>query len=240
MGTRQAGFTAILVVIVLISLCVPVTAYSGDAVGWYTQGNELLQSKNYTQAITAYSQAIVLEPAYFEAWNGEADALNRAAYTDDVFNQTMLVAALAASNKSISISPAYAQAWINRGQILYNIGLLYENQLHDVNTANEYYNDQLLAFNQAIAIDPNSDEAWFNKGFALGGMGRYDEAIAAFDKVQAINPEYPGLAYYINMATQLRDASTPVYVRYAGVIIGGVLVCAGIALWFFLIREKPE
>ncbi|MGB7788070.1 tetratricopeptide repeat protein [Methanoregula sp.] len=228
------------VFIVLLALVIPVSAYSSDAVSWYTQGNDLLQSKNYTQAVTAYDQAILLEPDYYEAWNGEADALNRAAHTADGFNQTGLNAALAASNKSLSISPAYAQGWINRGQILYNIGLLYENQIQDLNTANEYYNDQILAFDQAIEIDPNNDEAWFNKGFALGGMGRYDEAIAAFDKVQTINPEYPRLAYYRNMAVQLRDASTPFYVKYAGIILGSIILCAGIALWFFFLREKPE
>ena len=52
------------------------------------------------------------------------------------------------------------------------------------------------AYDKAIEIDPNNAEAWFNKGFALGGMGRYDEAIAAFDTVKTINPAYPRLAYY--------------------------------------------
>ena len=47
------------------------------------------------------------------------------------------------SNTSLSINPSYAQGWINHGQILYNIGLFYENQIHDIPTADKYYNDQI-------------------------------------------------------------------------------------------------
>ena len=240
MISRKAGFITLLCLFILISLCTPVTAYSDDAVKWYTEGNGLLQSKNYTDAIAAYDQAILIEPGYAEAWNGEADALNRVAHSDAGFNQTLLGAALAASNRSISISPGYTQAWINRGQILYNTGLWYENQARDVKTADVYYNDQLLAYEKAIEIDPSNTEAWFNKGFALGGLGRYDEAIAAFDKVQGINPAYPRIAYYRTMAVQLRDASTPFYIKYAGIIIGGIIVCAGVGLWYCYLRERSD
>jgi tetratricopeptide (TPR) repeat protein len=240
MAVKKSILIPLVVFLFLSALVIPVSAYSDQAIALYSQGNGLLQSKNYSEALTAYDQAILLEPGYFEAWNAKADALNRASLTDTGFNQTLLDAALAASNESINISPVYTKAWINRGQILYQIGLLYDNQFHDINTANEYYNDELLAYNQAIEIDPNNQEAWFNKGFALGGIGEYDEAIAAFDKLQTINPEYPRLAYYRNMAVQLRDASTPFYVKYAGILVGAVIVCAGIALWFFFLREKKE
>jgi len=202
------------------------------------QGNTLLQSGNYSAAVSAYDHAIFLEPGYYEAWNAKADALNRAAYSDARFNQTVLTGALAASNTSLSIDPVYTQGWINRGQILYNVGLFYENQVHDINTSDEYYNDELLAYNKAIEIDPNNADAWFNKGFALGGMERYDEAIAAFDKVQSINPQYPRIAYYRTMAEQLRDAATPFYIRYAFVIIAVIVVAAGAVLWFVAVREK--
>jgi tetratricopeptide (TPR) repeat protein len=202
------------------------------------QGNTLLQSGNYSAAVSAYDHAISLEPGYYEAWNAKADALNRAAYSDARFNQTVLTGALAASNTSLSIDPVYTQGWINRGQILYNVGLFYENQVHDINTSDEYYNDELLAYNKAIEIDPNNADAWFNKGFALGGMERYDEAIAAFDKVQSINPQYPRIAYYRTMAEQLRDAATPFYIRYAFVIIAVIVVAAGAVLWFVAVREK--
>jgi tetratricopeptide (TPR) repeat protein len=33
-------------------------------------------------------------------------------------------------------------------------------------------------------------EGWFNKGVALADLGKYDEAIRAFDKAIEINPQY--------------------------------------------------
>ncbi len=229
---------AVLAFFLLLAFCLPVSAYSGDASASYAQGNAFLKSGNYSEAVTAYNHAIALDPGYFEAWNAKADALNRAAKSDDHFNQTILSDALTASNTSLSINPAYVQGWINHGQILYQIGLFYENQAHDTNTANEYYNDQLSAYDKAINIDPNNAEAWFNKGFALGGLEKYDEAIAAFDNVRTISPEYPRLAYYRNMAVQLRDASTPFYIKNAFAIIAVIVVVAGALLWFVAVRKK--
>ena len=238
MDPHRLAEASILASFLLLAFCMPVSAYSSDASVWFTQGNALLQSGNYTEAVSAYDHAISLEPDYYEAWNGEADALNRAAYSDDRFNQPLLTDALTASNKSLSINPLYAQGWINHGQILYNIGLFYEKQVRDIHTADEYYNDQLSAYNKAIEIDPDNTEAWFNKGFALGGMERYDEAIAAFDKVQTIDPAYPRLAYYRNMAVQLRDAATPFYIKNAFAIIAVIIVAAGAVLWFVAVRKE--
>ena len=136
--------------------------------------------------------------------------------------------------------PDYTRGWINRGQILYNIGMVYEDQKGDLTTANEYYNQQLLAFDKAITLDPGNADAWFNKAFALAGLKRYDEAIAAFDKVKELNPDYPKLAQNRQIAVQLRDQATPVYVKYAPVLVGVAVVIVGILVWFVFLREKEE
>jgi protein O-GlcNAc transferase len=217
--------------LLLLVSVVPVSAYSSEAVAWYTQGNALLQSQNYTQAVSAYDQAIALEPRYFEAGNAKADALNR---------EGEFSAALAASDQALAANPDYAEGWINRGQILYNIGYVYEDQKNDLTTANEYYAKQLLAFEKAIELDPTNAEAWFNKAYALAGMKRYDEAISAFDQVRTLTPDYPNLAKNRQIAVQLRDATTPFYVHYAGIIIGIAGICAIILVWWFYLREKPE
>jgi tetratricopeptide (TPR) repeat protein len=181
---------------IITSLCIPVSAYSADATNLYNAGHTLTESRNYTEAIAAYRNAVALEPSYFEAWDGLADALNR----DRQFND-----ALAASNRSLGINPDYVKGWINRGQILYNIGYRYEDTAHDTAAADTLYAAQLAAFEKAIALDPNSAEAWFNKGYALAGMQRYDEAIAAFDQVRVIDPAYPNLQKNREIAVMLRD-----------------------------------
>ncbi len=152
-----------------------------------------------TGAIAVYTRAVTLEPAYFEAWNGMADALNR----NGQFNE-----ALAASNRSLEIHPAYVNGWINRGQILYNIGYRYEDVEHNMVKADALYAEQLQAFEKAVSLEPDNAEAWFNKGYALPGMKRYDEAIAAFDRVKVIDPSYPNLQKNREIAVQLRNKAT--------------------------------
>jgi tetratricopeptide (TPR) repeat protein len=187
---------ALIALFIITALCIPVGAYSADATNLYNAGRDRTGSGNYTEVITTYNNAIALEPSYFEAWDGLADALNR----DGQFND-----ALAASNRSLEINPDYVQGWINRGQILYNIGYRYEDAAHDTAAADTLYAEQLAAFEKAIALDPNNAEAWFNKGYALAGMQRYDEAIAAFDKVKVIDPSYPNLQKNRQIAVMLRD-----------------------------------
>ena len=176
--------TAILALIILSFVCIPATAYTSNATGWYEQGTALIKNKSYTDAVAAFDHAISSEPSFFEAWNGKADALNRAGNFTD---------ALAASDRVIALSPDYVQGWINRGYILYNLGR---------------YDEELNAYETAIRINPRSAAAWFNKGYSLAGLKRYDEAIAAFDKVKEFDPAFPNLDANRRIAEQNRDAIT--------------------------------
>lgn len=189
-----------IIFIALVLVCLPVSAYSAEAVRLYTSGNSLLESENYSGAYAEYTRALSLEPAYYEAWDGIADALNR----DGQFGE-----ALAASNRSLEINPGYAAGWINRGQILYNLGYQYEDVAKDIAKADMLYAEQLGAFEKAVSLEPGNAEAWFNKGYALAGMKRYDEALAAFDRVYAIDPAYPNLLKNREIAVQLRNSTAP-------------------------------
>jgi tetratricopeptide (TPR) repeat protein len=187
---------ALIALFIITSLCIPVAAYSADAIIQYDTGRDRTVSEQYPDAIAAYKNAIALEPSYFEAWDGLADALNRNGQSNE---------ALAASNRSLEINPNYVQGWINRGQILYNIGYWYEDIAHNTAEADSLYAEQLTAFEKAVALDPGNAEAWFNKGYALAGMKRYDEAIAAFDQVRVIDPSFPNLEKNQEIAVFLRD-----------------------------------
>lgn len=214
MKMRIVTKAAILIIILLSCTSIPASAYSSDAIGWYEQGNAFVKNKSYTGAVTAYDHAILLEPSYFEAWNGKADALNRA----EQFTE-----ALAASDRVIALKPDYVQGWINRGYILYNLGR---------------YDEELSAYETAIGLDPISPGAWFNKGYSLAGMKRYDEAITAFDKVQALDPSFPNLDANRRIAEQNRDATTPFYIKYATVLGIAALIIIGAMVWYGAVRKK--
>ena len=183
METENVTKAAIFACIFLSCICIPVLAYSSDAMGWFEQGNAFMKNKNYSEAIRVYDKAIAFEPDYFEAWNGKVDALNRA---------QQFTEALEASDRVLVLKPDYVQGWINRGYILYNLGR---------------YDEELKAYETAITLDPTRPDAWFNKGYSLAGMKRYDEAIAAFNKVQALDPTFPNLAANKRIAEQNRDAT---------------------------------
>ena len=78
METENVTKAAICAWVFLSCIFIPVLAYSSDAMGWFEQGNAFMKNKNYSEAIRVYDRAITVEPDYFEAWNGKADALNRA------------------------------------------------------------------------------------------------------------------------------------------------------------------
>jgi tetratricopeptide (TPR) repeat protein len=174
----------LLAFIILSCMCIPVSAYSSNATGWYDQGTALIKNKSYNDAVGAFDHAVSSEPSFFEAWNGKADALNRAGNFTE---------ALAASDRVIVLNPDYVQGWINRGYILYNLGR---------------YDEELNAYENATRIDPKSAAAWFNRGYSLAGLKRYDEAIIAFDKVKELDPAFPNLEANRHIAEQNRDATT--------------------------------
>ena len=214
MKTKFLCRATILTFIFLSCLCIPISAYSNDAIGWYEQGNAYLINKNYTQAVQAYDHAIMLDPGYSEALNAKADALNR---------EGQFTEALAVSDQLVALNSDYVKGWINRGYILYNLGR---------------YNEELKAYETAISIDPSSPDAWFNKAYSLAGMKRYDEAIAAFDKVQALDPAFPNLAANRRIAEQNRDAAIPLYIRYAPVITVATIIVVSAVIWYSAVRKK--
>ncbi len=184
MDTKKVIREALFLVMLVSCIGIPVSAYSAEAIGLFEQGNAFMKNKTYTESIQAYDKAIILEPDYFEAWNGKADALNRAQQFSE---------ALVASDQALKIKPDYVQGWINRGVILYNLGR---------------FDEELKAYETAVAIDPASPKAWFFKGYSLAGLKRYDEAIAAFEKVEALDPTYPNLAGNKRIAEQNRNATS--------------------------------
>ena len=228
-------------VLLLLVLCIfvipPALSDPTDAAGWYAAGQNLTSAGNYTEALQAYDQAIALNPNYAEAWDGRADVLNRAnPYTSNPLATLNL--ALDASNQSLALNVSSVPAWINHGLILYNIGSYYQNQLNDKTTADIYYNEQLDAFNQAISIEPDNAEAWFNKAYALCGMGRCTEGVAAFQKVEQLDPSYPYIEGNLQNAEKLAATETPFYVKYAVEIVMAAIVIVAAVLWYIAVRKK--
>ncbi|MFA6362560.1 hypothetical protein [Methanoregula sp.] len=228
---------AMLMLVLSIFVFTPTAAVSGDAAGWYTTASTLTGQKNYTAALQAYDLAISLDPAYADAWNGRADILNRV-HRNTADPLATLNLALNASDRALALNASSANAWINHGLILYNIGYYYQDQLNDQTTANTYYSKQLQSFEKAISLEPDNADAWFNDAYALCGMGRCNEGLTAFKKVQQLDPDYPYLEGNLENAEKLAETQTPFYIKYAVEIAMGVIVIICAVLWFAAVRKK--
>jgi tetratricopeptide (TPR) repeat protein len=230
MHHQKTCYCAILILIFISGISAG--AYPDKAVLSYNEGNAILGNisilkpnvSEEQRALSAYNYSVETAPDFYEAWNGKADVLNRMGYYS---------AALEASNRSLGINNSYVPAWINRGEILYMLGFQAEDQDKNKVTADFFYHEQIVAFEKATTLDPGNAVAWFNLGFALAGMDRYDEALTAFDKVRSLDPAYPHLDYYVQLAQKNRAASTPFYIKYAPWAIGGIALAAvaGAVLW---------
>jgi LPXTG-motif cell wall-anchored protein len=69
-------------------------------------------------------------------------------------------------------------------------------------------------------------------------MGRYDEAIRAFDHVAELDPQYPNLQTNRRIAESNRDAAMPVLVKYAPWIAISIFLIGGIGGWIYAKRRK--
>jgi tetratricopeptide (TPR) repeat protein len=62
--------------------------------------------------------------------------------------------------------------------------------------AQKYYHDSLPDFIDAVRQQPGMYEAWNYLGFASRHLGRYDDALSAYNKALEINPKYSNAIEY--------------------------------------------
>lgn len=64
------------------------------------------------------------------------------------------------------------------------------------------YNSAIRAYGVALQVAPNSTKALYNRGCSYGEAGEYEKAVADFERVLELNPEYPGarnnLKFYLS------------------------------------------
>ena len=143
---------------------------------WLNQGQYLLRTKRYEEALMAYHRAIGLDANEADGWIGCGVALEMLAEYEK---------AIQALDRAIEINPEHSLAWFNRGKVLKQSGK---------------YEEALTAFDRSL--QGNSEwgehtaaEVWVNRGSVLSRLDILVEAIAAFDKAIELDPEY-ALAWF--------------------------------------------
>ena len=95
--------------------------------------------------------------------------------------------AIASYDKAIELDPNYTEAWYNKGAILTNWGEYGKadacfDKVIKLDSKNiNAWRGKLILNERLLMINFSDSSAWNNKGNALRNLGRYEEAIRAFD-----------------------------------------------------------
>jgi tetratricopeptide (TPR) repeat protein len=172
---------------------------------WVDKGNKLYSLKRYEEAITAYDQAIRINPNDATTYNNKGISLHGLRRYEE---------AITTYDQAIHLDSNNTFAYNNKGISLHALRryeeaiTTYDQAIHlDSNNAFAYYNkgksldnlrqykEAITAYDQAIRLDPNYASAYYNKGNSLDNLKRYEEAITAYDQAIRLNPN-DAFAYY--------------------------------------------
>src|SRR5260221_210168 len=117
------------------------------------EGTSLKRLKRYEEAITAYDQAIRLDPNNAVTYYHKANCFQSLKRYEE---------ALTAYDQAIRLNPNDARAYYDKG-----------NSLNDL----QRYEEALTVYDQAIRLDPNHALAYYDKGDCLRRLKRYEEAL---------------------------------------------------------------
>ena len=158
-----------------------------DAADWFEKGYASFMSRNYKDAIGAYSKSIKLKPKDVDAY-----IMRGRAYIGlRNFNQ-----AIKEFNKAIELNPQDAFAYDNRGDAYYKLDN-YRQAVKDYDKAEEQnpytlvnyrrglahsklgnYKQAIEDFNTEIGLDPKNAAAYYNRGLAYDKLGSHNNAIS--------------------------------------------------------------
>jgi len=191
-------------------------ATGSDAKTYVEYGMSNGQKGDLPGAITAFNQAISIDPKYAPAYYNRGFAFALQGKPDDAianYDQAIQLAptyqvayyqrgslkgqkgdfdgALADFSKVIELDPKYAPAYYNAGHVYYFKG--------DLTNAG----DQI---DKALALDPNFPFSYFIRGLVRHAQGNREEATADFQKSSGFNFPY---AVYWTWVTQMEAGQLP-------------------------------
>ena len=203
---------------------------SPEAVSLYEQGRSYWQKRtpaDLERAVDFFTQAIVQDPQYAEAFSGMADCYNLLREFSSMPPQEAYPRAIAAATRAVQLDDGSAEAHTSLA-----FGMLYwkwdwETAEHEFlrgielnpssATAHHWYanalmsrgraTDALREIDRAEQLDPGSLAILGSKGLILISAGRQDEGRALLQRIEASNPEWePAHDYLSQYWLARRDA----------------------------------
>ena len=135
-------------------------------------GNTLRALDKYEEALTAYDQALRLDPTYAVAWYNKGRVLHDLRRYEE---------ALTAYDQALRLDPNYARPWCGKGNVLYDL---------------KRFEEALVAYDQTLRLDPNYARPWYGKALTLSNLKRYEEALAVYDQALHLDPTNASAWHY--------------------------------------------
>lgn len=146
-------------------------------------GNELLQNGKYSEAITAYNQAIKIDSENPDAWNGKMSALLYQDKYEDVIDLF---------NDANNIIPKDFGIWVNKGRAEYYL---------------QRWDDAQKSADKSLSLKNNNLDALILKADSLAISGKKD-ALAVTDLVIKADPDNPDIWFARGLALGEKDPET--------------------------------
>jgi tetratricopeptide (TPR) repeat protein len=148
-----------------------------NSIAWNKLGTAHMRTGRYADAVRAFEKAIELDPYYSPAWTNMGDSLAMLGKHQE---------AIKAYDRALGINQRDIYALLQKGISLQETGNSVE--------AMEIYHEVIRLADSDMRKHPNyasfNAELWTNKADALSRLGRYDEAVAAYEKALEINPKF--------------------------------------------------
>jgi S1-C subfamily serine protease len=144
----------------------------------FNRGNEYLRRGKLGEALSAFNEAIRINPAYAEAFNGRGKVYLDRQTLDEWLSGEARDKAISDYNEAIRLNPNYAEAYVNRGYAygVYSGG-------HDRDAA-------ISDYSKAIRLDPNCTFACYYRGLEYAAKGNYDKAISDYTEAIRLDPNF--------------------------------------------------
>jgi tetratricopeptide (TPR) repeat protein len=163
----------------------------GLAQAWTDRGAVLQDMGQLAEALASYDRAVALKPDHVSAWLNRGIALQSLGRFDG---------ALESFDKVVNLSPRHAVAWRGRASALVGLERIAEAVASFDKALEILPGDPAITRQRAIALSMQPDEipagleeldAWHKRASMFHVTGRLADALAALDRMLALQPDYP-------------------------------------------------
>jgi tetratricopeptide (TPR) repeat protein len=148
-----------------------------NSIAWNKLGVAHMKTGRYEDAVLAFKKAVEIDPYYSDAWNHMGDSFETLGRNQE---------AIEAYDHALAVNANDLYALLHKGMSLQKIG--------DSPRAMDIYEEVIRLADREMRKHPNyaeyDAEIWAIKGEALFRLGRFEEAVTAYDAALQINPKH--------------------------------------------------